>query len=200
MVPASTPYCQEDRLTSTRKLKVLFVVAVAAMAMSAVSVSSASASLVLGKFSSTTWNVTTSGVTIKRGTEAKSCGLKNPISAFGGSSSFLASNDWAGTRFTCTDLSSLVMSYRGQPFYDTVSSQYFLRIPGSNESAQSPWGPNTYFQSQSDWTWVNGSGATPTTLTLNELVVGTATNGEKITITGTLTVKNSSGGLITLSH
>jgi|GEM_PF-6202829 len=75
------------------------------------------------------------------------------------------------------------MSWRGQPFYDTVTSQYFLRIPGTVETAETPWGPNTYIQSQSDWTWVNGSGTTPSTLTLNELVVGTATNGEKITIT-----------------
>ena len=181
-------------------MKVLFVTAIAAMALGAVSVSSASASIVGAKFSSSSWKLTSTGITVKRnGAEAKTCPPAKAIEG-SGSSSFVASNEWTGaSRFNCTDLSSLVMRYVGQAYYDNVAARYFLEISSYNEALQSPWGPNSYFQSISDWTWVNGTAVTPSTMTLNELVIGTTTTGQKITVSGTITAKTASGGLITLS-
>lgn len=185
-------------MLSTGKMKVLLVTAVAAMALGAVSASSASASIVSAKFSSSSWKLTGT-LTVKRnGTEEKSCKLVKAIEGFG-ESSFIASNEWTGASiFTCTDLSELVMRYVGEAKYDNVAGQYFLRISSYNEALRSPWGPNTYFQSQSDWPWTNGSGATNSTMTLNELVIGTTTGGQKITVSGTITAKTAAGGLVTL--
>lgn len=179
----------------------MFVTVVAAMALSGLSVSSASASIVTAKFSNSSWKLTTTGITVTRGgTESKSCTLSKAIEGFGGSS-FIASNEWTGaSRFTCTDLTSLVMRYVGQAWYDTVASRYYLRISSYNEALQSPWGPSSYFQTTSDWTWVNGSGSVPSTMTLNELYIGSTTGGQKITLSGTITAKTASGGLVTLSH
>ena len=185
-------------MTGFRRIKVLLVAAFAVMALGAVSASSAPASIVAAKFSSSSWKLTSPSVTVKRGTEAKSCKLSKAIEGFG-ESSFIASNDWTGASvFTCSDLSELVMRYVGEAKYDNVAARYYLHISSYNESLRSPWGPNTYFQSTSDWTWVNGSAVTPSTMTLNELAIGTATTGQKITLTGTITAKTASGGLVTL--
>jgi hypothetical protein len=190
-------------LTSTGKIKVLLVAAVAALALGAVSASSASASIVNAKFSSSSWKLTASSVTVTRnGTESKSCKLVNPIEGFAEGSGFLAMNEWTGESiFTCTDGSTLVMRYSGEAKYDTVAGRYYLHISSYNEALASPWGPHAYFQSTSDWTWVNGSGATFSTMSPNALQIGLSTPGsQKITVTGTITAKTSTGGLVTLSH
>jgi hypothetical protein len=194
-------------LTSTRRMKVLLATAIAALALGAVGAASASATIVNAKFSYPLVKLTTSGVTIKKnGGSAKSCTLSKAIEFWAEGSSFLGGNEAGGiARFSCTDGTGLKMSFNGLAKYDTVAERYYLYVadPGS-QALESPWGPNSYFQATGgtdNWTWVNGSGGTSSTITLNEQWVGsTVTGSEKITITGTLTAKTSSGGLIILSH
>jgi hypothetical protein len=186
-------------------MKVLLMTAVAAMALGAVGASSASASIVNAKFSTPSFKLTTTGFTVTRnGTESKTC-TPAAISGFGEGNSFIASNEWTGgTRFTCTDKSSLVMALNGLAYYDTVAERYYLHVADhtGSQSLEGPWGP--YFQEASntdDWTWVNGSGSTSSSITLNEQWIGATLNPyKKITISGTFTVKSATGGLITLSH
>jgi hypothetical protein len=198
-------HIEEGRLFSTRKMMVMFLAVVASMALGAVSASSASASVVNAKFSYPSITVTTAGVTIKKnGESAKSCTLKSPIGIGVSGSGFIGSNESSsgGVRFRCTDLSSLLMWFAGGANYDTETGLYYLHLQDkAGQSLEGPWG--WYFQetgNTDNWTWVNGSGSTPSTLTLNEQYVGHTESGEKITISGTLTAKTSTGGLVTLSH
>ncbi len=190
-------------MLSPKRFKVLLVTAVVAMALGAVSVSSASAAVVNGKFSTSLFKLSTSGVTIKKnGGEAKSCTLSPAIEIYAEASGFVGSNEsLAKVRFNCTDGTYLRMSFNGSAKYDTVAERYFLHVNDfTGQSLQSPWGLySQYTGNTDDWTWVNGAGATPSTMTLNEQTVGSI-SGEKITISGTITAKTSSGGLVTLSH
>lgn len=191
-------------MTSTKRMKVLLITAVAAMALGAVGASSASAAIVKAKFSSTTFKLTSTGVTVKRGAASKTC-TPAAISGFVEGNGFIASNEWTGgTRFICTDKTSLVIFLTGQALYDTVAERYYLHVADhtSSQSLEGPWGP--YFQETSntdDWTWVNGSGSTPSSITLNEQWIGSTLSPlQKITISGTFTAKTATGTLITLSH
>lgn len=191
-------------MTSTGKMKVMGIAIVAALALSALVASAASASIVSAKFSSPLFKLTTTEVTIKKsGGEAKTCTLPKAIEVFAEGSSFIGSNELQTVRFSCTGGTSLRMSFNGQAKYDTVAEKYYLNVADPNSQAfESPYG--LYLQSTggtNNWTWVNGSGSTSSTITLNEQWIGsTQTGSAKITMTGTFTVKTSSGGLITLSH
>ncbi|HET6509926.1 MAG TPA: hypothetical protein VFG42_24245 [Baekduia sp.] len=48
-------------------------------------------------------------------------------------------------------------------------------------------------------TWTNGSGSTPSTISFNNVVVGTSTNGHVISMSGVLNVTRLDGSLLTLS-
>lgn len=186
-------------------MKALVVTAVAAMAMSALVASSASASIVAAKFSSSTFKLTTTGITVKRsGAEAKACTPSAQTEGFWDGASFWIGNQPGGeTKLSCPSATNLTMVLYGQPKYDTVTGEYFLKVADfGTYSLTSPWG--SYKQvtgSGSTGTWVNGSGATPSTLTFNEAWIGSTVSGsQKITISGTFNVTTTSGGLITLSH
>jgi hypothetical protein len=185
-------------------MKLLLMTAVAAMALGAVSASSASATIVSAKYSSQSFKLTSPGITIKKnGSSAKACTMA-PVTVETEGDGFIGTNEFFfGLKFTCSGSWPLVMNFNGRAKYDTVTGRYWLQVADlDNQTQESPWG--FYYQETNDtdqWTWVNGSGSTPSTITLNERWVGlTATGSEKITITGTLTAKTSSGGLITLSH
>jgi hypothetical protein len=186
-------------------MKILVVAAVAAMALGAVSVSSASATIVSAKFSSFGLRVSASGVSIQKGSgTAKSCSVSSAEGWTEPNGSFVASSEGVGgaMRFTCTDATYLRLRFNGFARYDTVTGRYYLQVADYSSLLASPWG--TYYQTTggtNQWTWVNGSGATPSTMTLKEQYVGNQNlTGEKITITGTVTAKGEGGGLITLSH
>jgi len=188
-------------MISTKQLQVLLAAAIAVLALGAIGASAASATVVRAKFSTSSFKLTGSNLTITRGAESKTC-TPSAISVNALESSFFAGNSSEGTKFTCTDLSYLLMNLSGEARYDTVTGRYYLHVGDVSNSEWSPWG--SYFQQTGgtdDWTWVNGSGATPSTIPLSEQYVGyTVEPFTKITITGTLTAKTSSGGLVTLSH
>jgi hypothetical protein len=188
-------------LISNKKMKILIVAAMATLALGAITVSSASASIIRGKFSTSSFKLYGTSFTVKKGAESKTCTPATiSVSAF--ESSFFASNTSEGTKFTCTDASYLLMVTAGEAKYDTVADRYYLFVGDQGQSLRGPWG--WYFQltgGTDNWTWVNGSGSTPSTMTLNEQWVGYKVEPyEKITISGTFTAKTSSGGLVTLSH
>jgi hypothetical protein len=190
-------------LSKTRNMKVLFGTALVAMALGAVGVSSASATIFNAKFSTPTFKLATTSVTVKRaGAEAKTCTLPLALEVSTSASEYFASNEWTGaSRFSC-GVGSLVMWLYGGAKYDDVAGRYYLSVSDYIESLESPWG-GKYWQKTSNtdtWTWVNGSEVTPSTLTLNEQWIGSTTTGQKITMSGTFTAKTSSGGLVTLSH
>lgn len=194
-------------MPSTNRLKVIIVAAVAVMALTAVTAASASASVISAKFStSSEFYIKASSVTIKKnGGSAKSCSLVNPIRAAEfGAGAFIGSNEsFNGVKFTCSGTGPLVMSFNGQMKYDTETGRYWLAVHDlANQDQTSPWGFYRQSTGETDnWTWVNGSGSTLSTITLNEQYVGyVSSTGEKITISGTLTTSTLSGGLITLTH
>jgi hypothetical protein len=199
---------KEEKLFSTKRMKVMLVAAVAAMALTAVTAGTASAAVVAAKFSpaSEFYIKATSAVTIKKnGGSAKSCTMADiratPAGSYG---EFLGANvvGFGETKFTCSGFSPLVMRFMGQAKYDNVSGAYWLQVSdGPSQTLSSPWGG--YLQNSSGldkWSWVNGSGSTPSTLTLNDVRVGyLASTGENITISGTFKATTLSGGLITLA-
>jgi hypothetical protein len=191
-------------LTLGKSMKVALSVAVAAVMLGAVLASSAAAAIVPAKFSSPFFKFTTSGITLKlNGAEAKTC---NPspttIEGFAEGNQYLMSNQQGGeTRFACPNNTMLTMAWKGQAFYDSVSSRYSLRI-GSYccSSLMSPYGQYSQEPGTIGGTWVNGSGSTASTLTFSNEMLGWTLTGKKITIDGTFKATNSLGGLLTLSH
>jgi hypothetical protein len=182
--------------------------AVAAMAMAAVTAASASATIVSAKFStSSEFYIKAASVTIKKkGESPKSCSLVNPVRAAEfGAGSFIGSNEsfFDAVKFTCSGSAPLKVSFNGQMKYDTETGRYWLQVhDGPSNTLESPWGAYWQKTGETDqWTWVNGSGSTPSTMTLSEQWVGyLASTGENITISGTLTATTLAGGLITLTH
>jgi len=181
---------------------------VAALALAAVTAASASATVVPARFSTTGefYIKAPSGVTVKKnGESAKSCSMVNPIRAVEfGSGAFIGWNEPSTqqVQFTCSGSGPLVVMFKGEMKYDTVTGAYWLKVADQTVTHGSPWGQ--YLQNTSgtsQWTWVNGSGSTSSTIALNETYVGNLSGtGEKITISGTLTATTLSGGLITLTH
>jgi len=195
-------------LFSTKRVKVMLVAAVAAMALTAVTAGTASAAVVNAKFSTTSefYIKSTSAVTIKKnGGSAKSCTMANLTVIPDSYGEFLGFNTFGGTgetKFACSGSSPLVMRFLGGAKYDNVSGAYWLQITdGPSSGLSSPFGEYLQFSSGLDkWAWVNGSGSTPSTLTLNDVRVGyLASTHEYITISGTFKATTLSGGLITLA-
>jgi hypothetical protein len=188
------------------RVKLVVVAAVAAMALTAITASSASASIVSAKFSpSGALYVKSTGVTIKKnGESAKTCTVSNIRTEEIGTGAFLGSNEaFGGARFACSGSPGLQLAFYGGMKYDTETGRYWLQISDlSNGSHESPFGPFWQITNGADqWTWVNGSGSTPSTMTLNEVYVGyVGSTHEKITISGTFTATTLSGGLVTLTH
>jgi hypothetical protein len=183
------------------------VLAVAASLLLAVGASSAMAEVVSAKFSSTgSTKVPTANLTVKKnGIEPKTCNL--PVAATGGGTSGSELYAWnnevtALMEFSCGGSLSFSLALRpATGAYDTVAAAYKMWIypnPGCCATLKSPWG--AYAGGSPFLTgWTNGSGATQSTLTFNENVVGTI-GSAKITISGSITVTTGTGGLLTLIH
>ena len=184
-------------------MKTLLVAGMAVLALSALGASSAAATVVPAKFSSSWFEMSSSGITVKRnGTEAKTC-TASSIEASTEGNSYFGSNDFpsGGVRFNCTGGGSLVMGYVGTASYDTVTGKYTLQNKYSSPSyIESPWGPYLQSGTQSG-AWVNGSGSTASKVTYTNQTIGfTYPGNQKITIEGSLKANEFGGGLVTLSH
>jgi len=198
----------EEKLFSTKMAKIVLVAAIAAMALTAMTAASASASIVNAKFSTASefYIKAPTGVTVKKnGGSAKSCTMANIRTASnGGAAEFVGYNGpFQEVNVVCSGSPSLVMRFYGLAKYDTVTGRYWLQVEdGPSTALSSPWGEYWQISSGLDqWNWVNGSGTTQSTITLNEVRVGyTTSTHEYITISGNLTVTTLTGGLITLTH
>ncbi len=183
--------------------------AMAAMAMSALVASSASAAIVPAEFSSSSFKLTSTGITVKgNGIEPKTC---TPSVAIQGSAEpgggFLASNPgYAESKFSCTGGTAFYMVFLGEALYDTVANRYFLHVNDfPSWSLSSPFGSYSQVSGSgeggSEATWVNGSGATASTITFTNQTVGWTYSGKRVSIDGgALKATTPSGGLLTLTH
>lgn len=182
------------------------LLAAACLALAAFGASSAMAEEKPAKFSASSIKLSTSGVTVeKSGGDPKVCTMKTygPASGKTVGSAIFAYNWWNGftTRLDCPSSTELTLSFYGaQALYDTGSGKYKVRFnAGTNVPFYTPWGeyiPDSY----ADGVWNNGSGATPSTLSLDHEPIGELVGGgAKITLTGTFTATTSTGGLLTLS-
>jgi hypothetical protein len=191
---------KEKRVLNLKRKTTGFIALVAALALCAVAVAPASAEVVPAKFSSSTFKLTTSGVTAKRnGADPRTCTPSGgAISGSTSSSSFLGSG--FGSKFNCSGPSELLMTVGGEAKYDTVSGEYYLLFNASNTPVQSPWG--WYEQTTArKATWVNGSGATQSTLKFSNTTIGhLQSDFSVISLDGSFTATTSVGGLLTLSH
>jgi hypothetical protein len=191
--------------SSHRRTKTFLVAAVAALALTALVASSASAAIVPAKFSSSNIKMTTTGITVKRSNlEPNSCTLNAPgYSAFALGNEFYGDNDGVGgtTVFSCPSGKAFSFFFNGKATYDTVTAKYTITLFKNTElSLWSPWG-NYKQSSEATAAWVNGSGATASTVTFNNPTLGlTSEGGKPISIEGTFKATTSTGGLLTLSH
>jgi hypothetical protein len=188
---------------SSTSLRTLAIAGAALVVLMAIVASPALASEVNAKFSASTLKLTSSGLTLKRnGTEAKSCNFKSTPTgetAEGNTAAWVFNEATGLTWVKCAEGKYLTMGLFVHAHFDTSTSRYFLTLVEQG-GLTSPWGE--WFQSpqgKANGTWVNGSALTPSTLVFEESVIGNTTGGN-ITLTGTINVTTSSGGLITLSH
>ncbi len=189
--------------------------AVASCLLLLVAASSAMASEVPAKFSSNTAiKVTGTGLTVKKnGGEAKTCELTSATGSVANSTDgtnqgvLTAQNEepFYRTKLSCTGGTSLQLILAlGSAKYETTTGAYSLRFsPFAGNSVSSPYG--TYYwafgAANVQVGWTNGSGATASTLNFSETNIGTHIDEKsKITLTGSLKVTTSVGGLVTLSH
>lgn len=191
--------------SSQSKTKVFIAAAVAAFALSALVASAASAAVVPAKFSSSSIKFTTSGLTVKRnGTEAKTCTFYGTSpSGMTEADSFFVSNHGEGdVTLSCTSsILKLQTIMFGRVSYDTVANRYTLQVSEYNVvPLESPWGSYSYYQGTFGGTWVNGSGATSSTVTFTNQTLGYTTSGDQLTIEGQIKATTSTGALLTLSH
>jgi hypothetical protein len=189
---------------SKSRTKAFLAAVAAAMVIGALVASSAMAEVVPAKFSSSQIKVTTTGLTVKRnGLEPKACTFKGTTQGETLGELFYIFNNWEGdTRLQCPTVGTqLQMILSGEAHYDTVASKYTFSVQPypSQTMTYSPWG--IYWQDyEFSGTWVNGSGATASTVTFTNQRFGTTTGGQKLTIEGQVKATTPSGGLITLSH
>ena len=186
--------------------------AAAIAALGATAASPASAGWVKAKFSGgPSVKATTTGVTLKRdGIEPKTCTLFSgaTIGSISGSEVLGLANatvpGWGEpiTRFECGGSNKLdLYTSIVQAEYETVSGQYRLYFwPWPfEESLQAPWS-NKYRGAFWYATFTNGSGATPSSFTASEAVIGKEpTSGKKITMSGTFNLTDNKGGLVTVT-
>jgi hypothetical protein len=163
-------------------------------------VGNAVASEVSATFSGTSLKLTTTGVTLKKkGGDPRTCTLTAPAAGIASGSTAFVYNSMGLTLFKCSGTGSQLQAlFAFEAVRDTVTGEYRLRQAPNNGGGTSPYGG---YQSASllNGTWVNGSGATQSTLTYKEAVVGYLTStGEPITMSGTFTATTNTGALITL--
>jgi len=201
---------KEERLTRLGRItKVSIVAAVAAMAMSALVASAASAALVPAKFSTSSFKLTSTGVTVKgNGIEPKTCIPSVYIEGYAEANNFMATNPgYAETKYSCTGSTAFSVVLVGQVQYDTVAGKYIVHVNDfPSWSLNSPFGSYSQVSGASggggsNATWVNGSGATASTITfVNQTLGWTYAGSKKITLDGVFKATTTSGGLLTLSH
>ena len=189
-------------MTLFRRTKGILALSLVALALAALGATSASASIVPAKFSSSSFKVTTTGVTLKRnGLEPKTCTLSLPIESSAEGSYFFGANypsSPGGTKYSCGGVAILGQWFSGEAFYDNVAKTFSLTFdPYSFSTLSSPWG--SYSQESFKASWVNGSGATASTINFNNTTIGFGTDGKALTLTGSLKVTTPAGGLVTLS-
>jgi hypothetical protein len=193
----------------------VLVLAVASCLLLSVGASSAFAAEVPAKFSSeTAIKATGTGLTVKKnGGEAKTCEIVKTTTgsvanSTGGSQGVITlQNDgvFYRTNLSCSGGTTLQLILAvGSAKYETTTGAYFIRFaPFAGSSVSSPYGSYSWAAGSSDVKigWTNGSGATASTLTFSETVLGIHTDGKsKISLTGSIKVTTSAGGLVTLSH
>jgi hypothetical protein len=186
---------------------VFVTAAVASLALTALVVASASAAIVPAKFSGPEFKVSTTGLTVKRnGLEPKTCTFKPATVGLTESEQFYILDNFEGdTKLLCPNGSTpLQMILRGVARYDNVAGTYSLHVNDyTTTNLYGPWG--SYWQQSKvvgggfNGTWVNGSGATASTVTFSNQTFGYTAAGLKMTMEGTVKVTTPSGGLITLS-
>jgi hypothetical protein len=180
------------------------VAAVAAIAMFAVAnVSPAMAEEVEATFSGSKMKITTSSISVKLGTgEPVSCTLNKGKAEGPASNGFTVWNESFRTKFSCPGGTTLETKLTGVTWYDTVAAKYiaYMEPEFGGFSESSPFG--TYGQDgEPIATYVNGSGATASTLSLTNATIGhRLSDGKAITISGTFNSTTPTGGLLTLSH
>jgi hypothetical protein len=194
---------------SLRKLVALGATVGLLAALAAVLASPAMASIVNGKFSASTVKLTTTGVTLKlNGGDPRTCtlvtGATSGSTSVGSSDVLLKNTFTGGTEFNCSGSSIFQMVLSAHARYDTVSGRYFLLLDNwPTGTKTSPWGQYTQEapgETMPDPTWVNGSGATKSTLKFENEPLGFTESGGSITMTGTFSATTSTGALLTLSH
>lgn len=188
----------------TKSIRVLLATAVAAMALSAVFASAATAEEWQAKFSSPSIKLSTTGITLKaNGGEPKTCTAVSLSGTAQENGAFYVGNQGgkAESKFSCGGLSIFTMVFLGEAFYEDETGQYMVRVSnfGGGWSLESPWGSYTQ-TNDTEATWVNGSGATASTVTFNNQTVGFTTSGKAVSISGTFKATTPTGGLLTLSH
>lgn len=159
------------------------------------------------------WSDTENGIKVsgtltayKDGSSAKTCtAVKEQISEFYGVDGMIRTKYWE-LIFPCSGGGWLGIDFYFNPI-DTTT----LEVGAPYEAAHYPWGSlySTYLQG-SCWfecptaigDFSNGAGEKPSTLTFSEDALGTYPHGEYpiVSISGTLDVTTSSGGLLTLEE
>jgi hypothetical protein len=188
-----------------RNAPVLVVSVVAVGALGALLASSASAAIVAAKPSSSSIQLTTTGVTLKRaGAEAKSCNFKaTPFGEFEGNAALLENDVGGVTWLKCSEGNYLKMQWLVNVLYDTVANSYSMKILDQSfvETQPTPWGGwlKQVSEGKAKGTWTNGSGTTHSKVTFSEALIGYV-SGKPVTMTGTFTAKTAGGTLLTLSH
>lgn len=194
-------------ITLKKKLRVLAVTVGAIGALAAVSAAPAMASEVLAKPSTSSIMLTAKNITVKKnGAEAKNCEVAEKTVYGNAHEGYAEIKSFTGnlqSYMTCAGGTKFSMDfYLSSLYYDTATSQYKLRSESALFGAyQSPFGQYEGQVGKPTGVWTNGSGATNSTLTFPETLVGyLQSGGAKISFSGTFTVSTFTGGLITLSH
>lgn len=182
-----------------RQLKLLGAV-MAVVVVGVIAASPAMAAIVPANFSSSTIKLTSTGVTLKHNLESRTCTPYSGSIPGEGMGNAMILNYYSPATWSCSSAGWWDMGQIVEAGYDTTAARYFVQVrAGGGSPLRSPWG---YYETAAfKGTWVNGSGATPSTLKFENATIGLEQKDWKPTlVTGTLTAKTGSGGLITLSH
>lgn len=172
--------------------KLTVAAAVAALALAVVA-STAAAEVKNAKWSHNELSVTGSVTFTKGGGTPSTCTFNALGGAQKGGSEFIIYNDQFIHGASCTYTSWFSWELRGNAKYDTVTKTYFLDAEdgmGSSYSV-SPWGSSDLWYTGGTKVkppYANGSGATPSTITFNEVTVGKMKTGQTVVANGQLKV------------
>lgn len=181
----------------------LFAVCLTAVgAMSVAGAGAASAAPAVFNVSGSGLGVMSGSLSVTNGTKTTTCNVVNrKLQAFNNSGQgFLATNEIFVETTTCANGGVFSLNFIS-PASNTGSG--FLVTNAWNTSSRSPFpygGFNYYSTAAYAIPYVNGSGATESTLVLNETTLGTMpAGGGTIKATGTLKVRKTDGSLLLLS-